>query len=70
MIKRLIKSIREYKKESILTPILVALEVVMEVIIKLLKAKLIDDGIYAGNMNEFVKLGVELLKLHQDLLKI
>ena len=61
MIKRLAKSIREYKKESILTPVLVALEVVMEVIIPLLMAKLIDDGIYAGNMNEVVKLGVELL---------
>ena len=32
MIKTLAKSIREYKKDSILTPILVSLEVVMEVI--------------------------------------
>lgn len=61
MIKKLAKSIREYKKESILTPIFVSLEVVMEVIIPLLMANLIDKGMYDGNMNEVLKIGLELV---------
>lgn len=61
MIKKLAKSIREYKKESILTPIFVSLEVVMEVVIPLLMANLIDKGMYAGNMKEVLKIGLELV---------
>ena len=36
MIKRLLKSVREYKKSSILAPVLVSCEVVMEVLMPLL----------------------------------
>ena len=61
MIKELAKSVREYKKMGILTPLLVTLEVIMEVIIPLLMAKLIDDGIYSGQMNEILKLGITLV---------
>ena len=45
MIKRMAKSIREYKKASILTPIFVSLETIMEVIIPFVMAMLIDKGI-------------------------
>jgi ATP-binding cassette subfamily B multidrug efflux pump len=61
MIKTLAKSIREYKKDSILTPILVAMEVVLEVIIPFLMAKLIDYGIDEGDMGYIWKMGVFLL---------
>ena len=61
MIKRLAKSIREYKLTSILTPLFVAGEVILEVIIPLLMADLIDDGIYGGEMNMVFKLGLELV---------
>lgn len=61
MIKQLIKSVRDYKKVAIITPILVALEVVMEVLIPLVMANLIDKGMYAGNMNEVYKIGLELI---------
>lgn len=61
MVKTLAKSIREYKKDSILTPILVSLEVVMEVIIPLLMANLIDYGIDEGNMGYIWKMGIALL---------
>lgn len=61
MIKRLMKSIREYKTPSLLAPFFVALEVVLEVIIPLLMANLIDDGIYQGEMNLVYKIGVELI---------
>lgn len=61
MIKKLSKSIREYKKAAIATPIFVSLEVILEVIIPLLMSKLIDDGIYGGEMNIVLKIGLELL---------
>ena len=47
MIKKLMKSIREYKKDSLLSPAMVTLEVIMEVIIPMLMARLIDYGIQA-----------------------
>lgn len=61
MIKTLAKSIREYKKDSILTPILVSLEVILEVIIPLLMARLIDFGIDKGDMIYIWKIGAFLL---------
>mgnify|MGYP000860833843 CR=1 FL=1 len=61
MLKTLAKSIREHKRNSILTPILVSLEVLMEVIIPLLMAKLIDYGIDEGNMGYIWKVGIFLL---------
>lgn len=61
MIKRLAKSVREYKKNAILSPVYVILEVVMEVIIPIIMAKLIDNGIDAGNMNYVWKISGVLL---------
>ncbi|MBU3874590.1 ABC transporter ATP-binding protein/permease [Faecalicatena sp. AGMB00832] len=61
MVKTLAKSIREYKKDSILTPILVSLEVIMEVLIPLMMAKLIDYGIDKGDMGHIWKVGIALL---------
>lgn len=61
MFKILGKSVREYKKAALVTPLLVSLEVVMEVVIPLLMAKLIDNGIYASQMNEIYKLGLALI---------
>lgn len=55
------KSIREYKTPSLLAPFFVALEVVLEVIIPLLMANLIDDGIYQGEMRLVYKIGIELI---------
>jgi ATP-binding cassette subfamily B multidrug efflux pump len=50
MIKKLSESIREYKRESMLSPLFVTLEVVMEIIIPLLMARLIDEGLNRGDM--------------------
>lgn len=63
MIKRLAQSIGEYKRDTILSPVLVTVEVILEVIIPLLMANMIDDGITAGNMNVLVKLGLILVLL-------
>ena len=61
MIKKLIKYVGEYKRPTILTPIFVLLESAMEILIPLLMAKLIDEGIDMGNMNVIVKYGLILL---------
>ena len=45
MIKKLLKCVGQYKLPSVLTPIFIALEVIMEVIIPLYMGKLLDDGI-------------------------
>ena len=63
MIKIIAKSIREYKKQTILTPILVALEVVMEILIPFIMAKLVDYGIYGNDIGVIYKLGLLLLVL-------
>ena len=61
MVKRLMKSIREYKVASIKAPIYVSLEVVMEVVIPLIMADLIDQGINGGNMPYILKTGLILV---------
>ena len=61
MIKKIAGSIRQYKKASILTPVFVIGEVILEVMIPLLMANLIDYGIDDGNMLFVVKMGAILL---------
>lgn len=63
MLKTLSKCIRDAKLPAILTPILVICESVLEVMIPLVMAALIDKGITLGDMNEVVKYGVILLAL-------
>ena len=60
MIKRLIKSVREFKTASIKAPVYVSLEVVMECIIPLFMAELIDSGINAGSLPVILKMGLIL----------
>lgn len=57
MLKRLAGCVRQYKGASLLSPLFVVLEVVMEVIIPLLMAKLIDDGIDGANQAAILKTG-------------
>ncbi len=61
MNKKLLRSVREYKKESIITPILVIFEVFMEVLIPLQMAKIIDVGIQTGDMPYILKTGLLLV---------
>ncbi|MCI5900600.1 MAG: ABC transporter ATP-binding protein/permease [Lachnospiraceae bacterium] len=60
MIKELMKSIREYKKDSIMSPLMVTMEVIMEVIIPVLMARLIDFGIETQNLGYIWKMGILL----------
>ncbi len=61
MIKKIFKSLREYKKYTILTPVFVFIEVLLEVLIPLLMAKLIDDGIEGQNIEVVYRMGLFLL---------
>ncbi|MCI5954707.1 MAG: ABC transporter ATP-binding protein/permease [Lachnospiraceae bacterium] len=57
MLKTLGAQIKEFKKDSILTPIFMIAEVIMETIIPLLMASIIDDGVNAGNMKHIYIVG-------------
>jgi ATP-binding cassette subfamily B protein len=61
MIKKLLKSVREYKIYAILTPIFVMVEVIMEVVLPYLMSLLIDKGVYAENMTAAFRYGGLLL---------
>ncbi|HIV22754.1 MAG TPA: ABC transporter ATP-binding protein [Candidatus Merdiplasma excrementigallinarum] len=63
MNRNLLRSVREYKRETFLTPVFVALEVFMEVLIPLLMANIIDVGIAGGNLSYTVKMGLLLVAL-------
>ena len=56
MLKTLGAQVKEFKKDSILTPIFMIFEVIMEMIIPLLMASIIDDGVEKGaNKSQFGK---------------
>lgn len=61
MIKKLLCSVREFKRDSLLSPLFITFEVIMEVIIPVLMANLIDKGIDAGNMSFILKMGLALV---------
>lgn len=61
MIKTLLRSLREYKRGSILTILLSILEAAFEILIPLRMADLIDQGIDLGNMTAVWKFGVAIL---------
>ncbi len=61
MNKTLLRSVREYKKQSVLAPIFVILEVLMEVLIPMEMAKIIDIGISGGDLGYIVQRGVILV---------
>lgn len=61
MVKRLLQCVREYKKDAFLTPLFVSVEVVLDVIIPLLMARIIDDGIANGSMDGIARNGILLV---------
>ena len=61
MIKKLASYIGEFKKATILTPIFMILEVVMEMIIPLLMAKIIDNGVGNGDMKYVTIVGLVMI---------
>ena len=61
MLKTLLKQVKQYKAASLLTPVFIMLEVVLDVLIPFVTAKLIDNGISAGHMPSVYKYGFIML---------
>lgn len=61
MFKKLLERVREYKKASLLSPLYVTLEVIMEVLIPFFMANIIDIGLADGDMPYITKIGLFLL---------
>ena len=57
MLKTLLKEVKEYKRVSIVTPVFMIVEVLMETLIPFLMASIIDEGVNAGNMQHIYKVG-------------
>ncbi|MDO4385147.1 MAG: ABC transporter ATP-binding protein [Clostridia bacterium] len=73
MIRKLARSIRQYKRDTILTPLSMTIEVIMEVLLPIIMADLIDNGISAGNSavvwrDGLLLAGVSILSLLSGLL--
>ena len=60
MIKKLFSAVGEYKRDSLLAPLFVTFEVILEVVIPFYMAKIIDKGINAADMNYIVRTGILL----------
>lgn len=61
MIKKLAGYIKEYKAPAIITPIMMVLEVIFDMLIPFLMGLLIDEGVNAGNMSKIIQMGVLML---------
>ena len=61
MLKTLGAQIKEYKRDSLLTPVFMILEVILETIIPFMMASIIDDGVEAGDMKHICIMGVCML---------
>lgn len=61
MYRRILKEVKEFKVVSLITPVFMILEVIMEMIIPYLMASIIDDGVNAGDMNHIIRTGMIML---------
>ena len=63
MLKTLASQIKEFKKVSLVTPVFVILEVVMDICIPLMMASIIDDGVSKNNIRHVVITGLIMIAL-------
>ena len=63
MLKTLLSHVKEFKRDSILTPICMLFEVAMEMVIPLLMASIIDKGVELGDMAHITRIGCIMLVL-------
>ena len=61
MVKTLMKQIGEFKRDSLLTPVFMVLEVIMETVIPLLMASIIDDGVEKGDIRHIYAVGAAMV---------
>ena len=58
MLKTLLKEVKEYKTPSLLTPLMMVGEVICEMIVPRLMGRIVDNGIYAGDMSYIIRTGI------------
>lgn len=63
MVKTLLKELKEFKVPSILTPICMIGEVICEMIIPILMARIVDLGIYGGDMGLIFRTGAMMIAI-------
>lgn len=63
MLKTLAAQVKEFKKDSILTPVFMILEVLFEMLIPLLMASIIDKGVETGDIGHICKVGAAMAVL-------
>lgn len=63
MVKTILGQVKEFKKDSLITPVCMILEVIMEMLIPLLMAAIIDNGVEKGDMNYICKTGAVMMML-------
>ena len=61
MVKTILSQVKEFKKDSLLTPVFMILEVIMEMVIPLLMAAIIDNGVEKGNLPYIYKTGAIMM---------
>ena len=61
MIKKLAKYLDGYRKDTIITPVFMILEVLFEMLIPLLMGSIIDDGVKKGDMNHIYMVGTVMV---------
>lgn len=61
MIRTILGHVKEYKKASIATPLFMIVEVIMEMLIPLLMASIIDDGVNKGDLSHIYKVGAIMI---------
>ncbi|MCF0123762.1 MAG: ABC transporter ATP-binding protein, partial [Ruminiclostridium sp.] len=61
MLKTILSQVKEFKRDSILTPLCMLVEVAMEMVIPLLMASIIDRGVEVGDMGHITKVGCLML---------
>ncbi len=57
MLKTILSNVKEFRKDSIITPLMMILEVILETIIPLMMASIIDNGVEKGDINHIFKMG-------------
>ena len=61
MLQTILSYVKEFKRDSILTPVCMLFEVAMEMIIPLLMASIVDKGVELGDMSHIQKIGAVML---------
>ncbi len=61
MVRTILGQVKEFKRDSLLTPVFMILEVIMEMVIPLLMAAIIDEGVSKGNMAYICRTGAVML---------